>query len=82
MRSQRENSGILFRNSRKRETNHADYQGAINVKGEEFWLNGWIKEGENGKFLSLSVRPKQQNQERLKVVGGTDNIDPDDEIPF
>jgi hypothetical protein len=55
------NGGALFRNHDKRDPKYADYSGSISIEGVgEFWLNGWIKEGPNGKFLSLSVKPKQQ----------------------
>lgn len=53
------NRGVLFKNTRKESDKHADYQGNINIEGEEFWLNAWLKEGSKGKFFSLSVKPKQ-----------------------
>lgn len=53
-----DNSGILFRNEDKEQPTHADYQGNITVAGTEYWLNGWIKEGKNGRFMSLSVKAK------------------------
>jgi hypothetical protein len=49
----------LSKNDRKEKPSHADYRGQINVEGREYWLDGWIKEGERGKWLSLSVKPKQ-----------------------
>lgn len=56
------NRGVLFKNDRKQAETHADYQGTINVNGQEFYLNAWIKEGAKGKFFSLSVKPKPAAQ--------------------
>jgi uncharacterized protein (DUF736 family) len=54
------NRGALFKNAEKANPKHADYNGNINVNGEEFWLNAWIKQSKNGtKYLSLSIKPKQ-----------------------
>ena len=55
-----ENRGVLFKNDRKEVDNHPDYKGSINVDGQEFWLSAWIKEGQKGKFMSLSIKPKEQ----------------------
>lgn len=52
------NRGTLGKNDRKEQPSHADYRGKLNVEGREYWLNAWIKEGPNGKFFSLSVKPK------------------------
>jgi hypothetical protein len=58
---QRDNSGTLFNNREAKATNERapDYKGSIMVSGEEFWLSAWIKEGQKGKFMSLSVQPKE-----------------------
>jgi hypothetical protein len=57
------NSGILFRNNRRREgSKDPDYQGTCDIQcgcGRRFTrkLAGWIKAGRNGKFLTLSLKP-------------------------
>jgi hypothetical protein len=57
------NSGILFKNDRKREgSRDPDYQGTVDIScgcGRRFTrkLAGWIKQGRNGKFLALSLKP-------------------------
>jgi len=80
------NSGSLFKNNRKEKDTHPDYRGEINVEGKVYWLNAWLNEAQSTgqKYLSIRVNPKeeQQKKEKFKVVGGTDQNDPDDEIPF
>ena len=55
-----ENRGVLFKNDRKDSDKHPDYRGSINVNGVEYWLSAWIREGQKGKFMSLSVQPKDE----------------------
>jgi hypothetical protein len=70
------NHGALFRNNDKSEDRHADYRGTINVAGTEYWLNAWLKTSKKGvKFMSLSVKPKEDSKEKSKP-------DFDDQIPF
>jgi hypothetical protein len=51
------NRWTLNKNADKQEAAHADYKGKINVNGVEYWLNGWIKDGPNGKFISGTIKP-------------------------
>lgn len=53
--------GVLFKND-KTAGNPAwpDYKGSINVGGVDYWLSAWIKDGKKGKFMSLSVKPKEE----------------------
>ena len=53
-------SGVLFKNDRKERDNQPDYTGKINVGGVEKRLAAWIKEGKNGKYMSLKVSDFQQ----------------------
>lgn len=51
--------GILFKNLKKREETHSDFQGDVLLNGQEFWINGWRKVDKNGSnYISLSFKPK------------------------
>lgn len=86
------NRGALFKNDRKESDNHPDYKGSVNVGGVEYWLSAWVKDGRNGKFMSLSVKPKdEQPQQSISQrampkkpdpISSGRNADMDDEIPF
>lgn len=76
------NRGVLFKNEDKQSERHADYRGNINVNGQEFWLDAWIKKSRDGKktFMSLSVKPKMAREH----AGGSRNPPPryEDKEPF
>ena len=76
-----DNSGSLSRNERKEQPNHADYKGKATIAGVEYWISGWIKTGENGKWLSLSFKPKEEapTMRRGKDEPGDA---PDSDLPF
>jgi hypothetical protein len=63
------NSGILFRNDRKRGgSNDPDYKGTADIQcecGRRFTrkLAGWIKQGRNGKFLTVSLKPRSEGDD-------------------
>ena len=56
------NRGVLFKNDRKEKDTQPNMKGSINVEGVEYWVSAWTKEGQNGKFISLSLTPKEQTQ--------------------
>ena len=56
---QREMSGILSRNKRKEKDSHPTHKGSATIRGEHFWVSAWVKEGRDGKFLSLQFEPKE-----------------------
>jgi len=81
----KENNGSMFPNDRKEKETHADLTGSINVGGQEYWLNGWQKDG--GR-ISVSVKPKQQYQGKPGVRGDYQGqeqsvaADDDGDVPF
>ena len=79
------NRGTLGKNDRKQQDTHADYNGTINIEGKDFWLNAWLKDGKNGKFFSLSVKPKEAYVPADDCLADTktgyDDL-VDDSIPF
>jgi hypothetical protein len=72
-----DNGGVLFRNRNKETDRHPDYTGNLTVGGTEYWLSAWIKEGQRGKFFSLSIKPKQQAATSASLAD-----DMNDSIPF
>lgn len=57
----RDNSGTLFKNDRKEEERHPDYQGDCLIDGKAYRMSAWIKRKE-GKppFMSFSFTPKRE----------------------
>lgn len=60
-------TGALFKNKEKSSDRAPDYQGNINVGGQEFWLSAWLKESKNGeKYMSLAVKAKEGGKQQGK----------------
>ncbi len=79
---QRDNNGVLFKNDKKTSDKHPDYKGNAMVNGEEFWLSAWIKDGKNGKFMSIALQPKEESSgEKSKPSRGSAGVD-ESEMPF
>tara|TARA_R110000868_G_scaffold9875_1_gene48557 strand:- start:331 stop:579 length:249 start_codon:yes stop_codon:yes gene_type:complete len=56
------NRGSIFKNDKKEEEKHPDMTGSLNVDGKDYWISAWKKTSKAGtSFLSLSVRPKQED---------------------
>jgi hypothetical protein len=73
------NSGSMFKNTRKERETHADMSGEIMVDGKLYWLNGWRKIDKNGNpWYSVSVRDKSAKPQESK----TQSTAVDDDIPF
>lgn len=79
--------GVLFKNDRKERDQHPDYKGQCEVEGVEYWISAWIKEGQKGKFMSLSFTPKEEKRnpparEPKQQTRAQQRDYPDDDIPF
>jgi hypothetical protein len=62
---QRDNSGSLFKNEKKEQENHPDYNGTCMVDGEMYYMNAWLKKSQSGKtFMSFAFKPKEERQEK------------------
>ena len=92
MSERRDMSGILFKNDRKQQDTHADYQGTCTIGGVEYYMNAWLKDGARGKFMSFSFKPKNLPADYGKQPAFEDRMADDtrskgpsfggDEIPF
>lgn len=75
------NKGALFRNDKRTSDRAPEYNGSINVNGVDYWISGWIKEGQKGKFFSLSVQPKDQQKAPQQSRQSAPPVSTED-IPF
>ncbi len=49
------NKGVLFTNDQKGNEKAPNYKGKLNVNGKEYDIAGWVRQGKNGNFLSLTI---------------------------
>ena len=82
MTERRDNSGALFKNDRKEKDTHPDYQGNCTINGVEYYMDAWLKQGQNGKFMSFSFKPKAQTIAARRNEDPVIREDTDDRIPF
>jgi hypothetical protein len=80
--------GAMFVNDQKEKDTHPDYRGQIKLPdGTDCWISGWLKEGSKGDFISISVKPKDQQSApksgfpKAREKQPEANF-PDDDIPF
>lgn len=80
----RDNSGVLFNNTKKEKDTHADYEGNCTVNGVEMWMNAWLKKDKNGNtFMSFAFKPKKlPAQQGHHDRRADDKAGADDVIPF
>ncbi len=60
---QKDGQGSLFKNDKDGVENRPDLKGSITIAGKQYWLSAWTKEGDKGKWLSLSAQPKDDRRE-------------------
>jgi uncharacterized protein (DUF736 family) len=78
------NRGAIFKNDDKQQDNHPDYKGSLNVNGVDMWVSGWLKTSEKtgNKFMSLSVKPKDEKTVKQSIKPKRPSAQMDDDIPF
>lgn len=86
------NRGVLFKNDRQTKDTQPGYTGSLNVDGVEYFLDAWVKEGQKGKFFSVSVKRKDKQgtaparapapAPAPRQQGGSGFDDMDGDVPF
>ena len=74
----KELSGSLFKNDKGDNPSRPDCRGDCKIGGEVYEIAAWIKDGKNGKFMSLSFKPKQERGEGRQPA----KAEADKEVPF
>jgi hypothetical protein len=79
---ERNNSGTLSINRRKKSAKHPDYTGTIRIDGVQYWLSGWTKNSKWGDFISLSIKLKDVDPtEKIEAEAGVEEKS-EEELPF
>lgn len=85
---QRDNSGTLFKNTRREKEAQPNATGTALIDGVEYYVSAWTKQGRDGPFQSLSFKRKEQRQERqqqrsyAQESGGRAPEELNDDLPF
>jgi uncharacterized protein (DUF736 family) len=66
---QRPNSGALFKNDRKSGPKSPDYTGNCLIDGQVKRIAAWIKQGQQGAFMSLAFSEPQERQDQGDTSG-------------
>lgn len=79
----KEGQGTLFKNARKEEgSKQPDYRGELMMDGTLLEVAGWLKDGAKGKWMSLSVKPKEAQAAAPAPTPKRGSATERDEIPF
>lgn len=60
----KDGQGALFKNDKGGVDTRPDYKGNVLIAGTEYELAAWIKEGQRGKYMSISAKPKGERSQR------------------
>lgn len=80
MSGTRDMSGSLSKNDKKEKESHPDIKGRATIGGVDYWISGWQKENERGKWYSLSFTPKDAANDQPAPRASKPAAD--DDIPF
>ena len=78
------NTFILFQHDKKGNEKAPERSGTLNVDGVEYFIDGWIKQGAKGPFLSGRIKLKDDPSRAAAPVKKSKPFDPEDDgqIPF
>lgn len=79
----KDGSGSMFKNDKGDNPNRPDYRGDFMLDGTLYEISGWIKpkaSNPSEKFMSLSVKPKQQAQGKPQPKQAASDFN--DDVPF
>lgn len=74
---QKPNTGSLFK-AEKKSDKHPDYTGTLKLEDGDYFVSAWVKEGQKGKFFSLSIKKKDVQNEVKNVTTNSFT----DDLPF
>lgn len=66
----RDMSGTLFKNDRREKDSHPNATGTAIIDGVEYWVSAWTKDGQKGKFQSLSFKRKDERKQEIQQSYG------------
>ncbi len=75
--------GSLFRNDKGDNPLRPDYKGSAKINGVDVEIAGWLKDGKNGKFLSLAIKEQDNRPAPVKQAEdsfGSVSYLPDDDL--
>jgi len=78
---QREGSGSLFKNDKRGNDKAPDYRGTALLNGVTMEVAGWIKQGKQGSFMSLAIKPQQPRTSGREQTANPRSHGPDDDSP-
>ena len=81
---QKDNDGVAFKNDKKSEDWHADWNGSAMVEGTEYWVNMYDNVSKNGKDYR-KIRFKPQNGASLAQGAAkfsVPEVKSEDDLPF
>ena len=80
---ERDMCGSMFVNQYKSKEGQPDFQGTVTIKGEQFKLAGWRKDGKKGEFTTLKVQTAEEAAKYAKKEKPSQSSDQDDaNLPF
>lgn len=76
MKLDKDNTGVLFPNKKKKTDKHPNLQGIALVNGIEYWASAWVNIDKKAqKYISISFKPKESQTSTVQKKI-------EDDIPF